>query len=123
MAAAPRKRAAQEEGGYRLKVADSDDYGRVLMSKGGMALYLFTKDGKGPSDCYGDCATAWPPTDQGQAGGGKGVDPNKPGTGPAAATAAARSTYGGAPVYFYIYDRPGSTSVRTVRGSAAPGCA
>ena len=52
---------AKKKKGVTVKVAQSDDYGKVLMSKGNMALYLFTRDGKGPSDCYGDCAVAWPP--------------------------------------------------------------
>ncbi len=36
-------------------------YGSVLFDGRGRALYLFTKDGRGPTRCYGACADAWPP--------------------------------------------------------------
>ena len=67
--------------GVTVKVSDSDDYGKVLMTKGNMALYLFTKDGKGPSDCYEECAVAWPPfLTKGKPVAGKGVIAGKLGT-------------------------------------------
>ena len=91
----------------KLKVAESDDYGKVLMSKGNMALYLFTKDGKGPSDCYGDCASAWPPfLTTGKPVAGKGVVAKKLGT-TVRDDGSRQVTYGGHPVYFYVHDRPG----------------
>jgi predicted lipoprotein with Yx(FWY)xxD motif len=98
---------AMAKKGAKLKVAESDDYGKVLMSKGNMALYLFTKDGKGPSDCYGDCATAWPPfLTKGKPVGGKGVIDRKLGT-TKRDDGSRQVTYGGHPVYFYEHDHPG----------------
>ncbi len=92
--------------GAKLKVAGSD-YGRVLMTKGEMALYLFTKDGKGPSDCYGDCAVAWPPLlTKGKPLAGKGVEPKKLGS-TRRSDGSRQVTYGGHPVYLYVHDRPG----------------
>ena len=42
--------------------AVNTDIGKVLVSaKTGMTLYTFRKDAKNTSNCYGDCATAWPP--------------------------------------------------------------
>ncbi|GAB3483398.1 hypothetical protein GCM10027340_17760 [Marinomonas epiphytica] len=35
--------------------------GAVLADKEGMTLYTFDKDGEGVSNCYGKCATLWPP--------------------------------------------------------------
>ncbi|TBR43892.1 hypothetical protein CBF23_003960 [Marinomonas agarivorans] len=35
--------------------------GAVLANKEGMTLYTFDKDTKGVSNCYGSCATLWPP--------------------------------------------------------------
>ena len=94
--------------GAKLKVAESDDYGKVLMSKGNMALYLFTKDGKGPSDCYGDCAVAWPPfLTKGKPVAGKDVVAKKLGS-TVRDDGSRQVTYGGHPVYFYEPDRPGS---------------
>ncbi|QHQ35163.1 COG4315 family predicted lipoprotein [Algicella marina] len=33
----------------------------VLADEAGMTLYIFDKDSKGVSNCYDDCAEAWPP--------------------------------------------------------------
>ena len=44
----------------RVGTADSS-YGPVLVTGKGLTLYAFTYDGRGPSKCFGDCATAWPP--------------------------------------------------------------
>ncbi len=42
-------------------VAESEDLGQFLTDANGMTLYLFTMDTEeGVSNCYGDCATAWP---------------------------------------------------------------
>jgi predicted lipoprotein with Yx(FWY)xxD motif len=35
--------------------------GKVLAGENGMSLYTFKKDAKGVSNCYDDCAKAWPP--------------------------------------------------------------
>src|SRR4051812_28428756 len=44
----------------RVKTADSR-FGTILVDGRGFTLYAFTKDGRGPSACFGDCAHAWPP--------------------------------------------------------------
>ena len=36
-------------------------YGRIVFDGRGYVLYAFTRDGHGPSRCYGACAKAWPP--------------------------------------------------------------
>jgi predicted lipoprotein with Yx(FWY)xxD motif len=35
--------------------------GRILVNGRGRSLYLFEKDSRGRSTCYGACATYWPP--------------------------------------------------------------
>lgn len=35
--------------------------GKVYTDDKGMALYIFDKDEPNKSNCYGECATAWPP--------------------------------------------------------------
>jgi predicted lipoprotein with Yx(FWY)xxD motif len=35
--------------------------GDVLTDARGMTLYIYDKDSKGMSNCYGDCAEDWPP--------------------------------------------------------------
>lgn len=37
------------------------DKGEVLAGEKGMTLYTFKKDEAGTSNCYGKCATNWPP--------------------------------------------------------------
>lgn len=56
---APRAQTAGRAGAA-VEVADSR-FGRILTDSRGLTLYLFTRDGRGPSRCYGACAEAWPP--------------------------------------------------------------
>src|SRR5688572_22129991 len=46
--------------GTPIKLAGSD-YGRILYDGRGQAIYLFTKDGRDRTRCFGACAEAWPP--------------------------------------------------------------
>jgi predicted lipoprotein with Yx(FWY)xxD motif len=39
----------------------SSTLGRILVDSHGRTLYLFAKDKKGMSSCYGVCAAYWPP--------------------------------------------------------------
>ena len=100
--------------GPKIKLVQSD-YGRILSNGKGRALYLFTADSGRKSNCYGDCATAWPPY----------VVKSKPvaasGTKPGLIGATRRSdgrlqaTYAGHPVYFYEGDNePGEVLCQAV---------
>src|SRR6185369_14562301 len=44
-----------------MKAATNDKMGTFLVDDKGMALYMFTKDTPNVSNCYGGCATNWPP--------------------------------------------------------------
>jgi predicted lipoprotein with Yx(FWY)xxD motif len=44
-----------------IKTAQNDKVGTFLVDAKGMALYMFAKDTENVSNCYGGCATAWPP--------------------------------------------------------------
>jgi predicted lipoprotein with Yx(FWY)xxD motif len=46
--------------GTRVKVRGSE-YGEVLVDARGRTLYLLDSETDGRSECYGDCARAWPP--------------------------------------------------------------
>ncbi|MCE3266735.1 MAG: hypothetical protein K0S15_1444 [Solirubrobacterales bacterium] len=92
--------------GVKLQVKGSE-YGKVLMNGGGKALYLFTKDRKGRSDCYGECAEAWPPfLTRGRPVAGRGVKAGRLGTFERD-DGTRQVTYAGHPVYFYVHDSPG----------------
>jgi len=49
--------------GHSSKAMKSVDtkIGPVLANGAGMTLYIFDKDEKGKSNCYGKCAVNWPP--------------------------------------------------------------
>lgn len=44
-------------------VREHSEHGRILVDGQGMTLYMFDPDtrGEGASECYDDCANAWPP--------------------------------------------------------------
>ncbi len=46
--------------GETVKVGDSS-YGRILVDGSGLTLYLFDRERRAGSRCYGACADAWPP--------------------------------------------------------------
>lgn len=46
--------------GTRVKVRGSE-YGKILVDARGRTLYLLDSETDGRSECYGDCAKAWPP--------------------------------------------------------------
>src|SRR3954467_9620622 len=49
-------------GAMAAKVGTADSrFGTILVDGRGHTLYAVTKDGRGPSQCYGSCAQAWPP--------------------------------------------------------------
>jgi predicted lipoprotein with Yx(FWY)xxD motif len=101
-AAAPTRAAAP--GGTLVKVRRSE-FGPVLVDRRGQAVYLFTRDGRGPSRCAGDCATAWPPLyTAGPPVAGAGVDAAKLGT--VRRGRRLQVTYGGRPLYLYHADTP-----------------
>ncbi|MDX6662714.1 MAG: hypothetical protein QOG09_816 [Solirubrobacterales bacterium] len=93
-------------GGTTVKIGRTN-LGRILVDRVNKPLYLFTRDGKGPSRCYGECARSWPPLLTRR---------------PPRATARAKGallgtsrrsdgalqvTYAGQPVYYYRGDPPG----------------
>jgi predicted lipoprotein with Yx(FWY)xxD motif len=95
--------------------ARGSNYGTILFDGRGFALYAFTKDAKGPSRCYGDCAKAWPPyLVSKRALPGDGVKRGLIGT-TKRRDGKVQVTYGGRPLYYYIGDkRPGQVLCQNV---------
>jgi predicted lipoprotein with Yx(FWY)xxD motif len=84
--------------------------GRHLVDGSGRSLYLFEKDRGGRSDCFGSCASLWPPlTTGGRVARGAGVSAAKLGT--VGRRGGGREvTYAGHPLYYYAGDsRAGQT--------------
>ncbi len=79
----------------------------MLFSGGDRALYLFTRDPRNRTRCYGDCAKAWPPLYAKRAPrAGRGVDSDTLGT-IERRDGRRQVTYRGQALYFYVHDPRG----------------
>jgi predicted lipoprotein with Yx(FWY)xxD motif len=85
--------------------------GKVLVDARGRTLYLFDKDTRGKSACYGACATYWPPLlSAGKPRAAQGVRASLLGI-VKRADGKRQVTYGGHPLYTFFGDkRAGQTS-------------
>jgi predicted lipoprotein with Yx(FWY)xxD motif len=98
--------AGAARAGTSIKLVSSR-YGRVIADRRGEALYLFTRDRRGPSRCYGDCATAWPPLlTRGSPRAVGGLRRSRIGT-VRRRDGKRQVTYNGHPLYYYKDDSPG----------------
>lgn len=83
-----------------LATANSDIGTVVTSAKNGLTLYTFRNDVKNQSNCYGDCANAWPPftaSASAKADGALGVIKRKDGS--------RQWTLNGQPLYFWAGDQ------------------
>jgi predicted lipoprotein with Yx(FWY)xxD motif len=92
--------------GPRLTLRDSQ-FGPVLFDGRNRALYLFTRDPRNKTRCYGACAEAWPPFyAKGRPRAGRGVDRSLLGT-IKRRDGRRQVTYKGQALYFYVADPRG----------------
>lgn len=92
--------------GTRIRAIDSQ-FGTILGDRRGQAVYLFDKEESRKSECYGDCARAWPPVlTNGRPVAGKGARQGLLGT-TRRRGGKRQVTYRGRPLYFYVDDAPG----------------
>jgi predicted lipoprotein with Yx(FWY)xxD motif len=94
-----------------VNLSSDADFGEILTDGEGRALYLFTDDTEGVSNCSGNCATAWPPfTVEGEAMAGEGIDQAMLGT-ITRDDGTLQVTYNGHPLYYYADDvNPGDVT-------------
>jgi predicted lipoprotein with Yx(FWY)xxD motif len=105
-AAADSSTAAKPRRGPRLTLRDSQ-FGPVLFDGRNRALYLFTRDPRNKTRCYGACAEAWPPFyAKGRPRAGRGVDRSLLGT-IERRDGRRQVTYKGQALYFYVDDPRG----------------
>jgi predicted lipoprotein with Yx(FWY)xxD motif len=104
--------AAMEKDGAAMSakrgaLVDSQ-YGRVIADGKGEAFYLYDKEDTRRSECYGACATAWPPVlTKGRPRAGKGARRGLLGT-TRRRNGKLQVTYAGHPLYYYKDDAPGT---------------
>ena len=92
--------------GVQIKARQSD-YGKIIVTGSGITLYLFEKEKQAKSECYGACATAWPPVPaRGRPIAGAGVKQELLGT-TTRSNGRKQVTYGGHPLYLYAPEGPG----------------
>ncbi len=72
-AAAHEKHHASRKGGTLVELRKTK-LGKVLVMSNGRTLYHYTPDARDKSNCYGSCASVWPPLlTKGKPRAGKGV--------------------------------------------------
>jgi predicted lipoprotein with Yx(FWY)xxD motif len=108
---APPKKPAAE--GTEIILAGSD-FGSMLYDSRKQAIYIFERDGRNETVCYGECAAAWPPVyTKGEPVAGKGVDASLLGT-VKRRDGRRQVTYAGQPLYFYAHEEPGQVLCHNV---------
>ena len=96
--------AAPAAAGTRVRVAPSP-FGKMVWTAHKQALYVFSRDRRGESRCYGHCAKEWPPlyTD-GAPVAGRGIRKELLGTA-RRRNGRLQVTYRGRPLYSYAHER------------------
>ena len=111
-AAAPERKPRRR--GIRMKAIDSQ-FGTIVGDGRGQAAYLFDREESKQSECYGDCARAWPPLlTRGRPVAGKGIRKRLLGT-TRRRNGKRQVTYDGRPLYYYVDDAPGRVLCHDVR--------
>ena len=93
------------------------NFGLFLVDDKGMTLYLYTKDTPNTSNCYDQCAAAWPPfLTNGAPLAGTGITPSLLGT-TTRKDGKTQVTYNGNPLYYFAKDqKPGDIAGQGVGG-------
>jgi predicted lipoprotein with Yx(FWY)xxD motif len=99
--------ASMPPSGALVEVVGSD-YGRVIADHKGEAFYLFDKEDTKRPECYGACASVWPPVlTKGKPKAGNRVEQGLLGT-TKRSNGKLQVTYAGHPLYYYVDDSPGT---------------
>jgi predicted lipoprotein with Yx(FWY)xxD motif len=112
-AGAKKEDAAPETSGATITLRDSN-FGPMLFDSNKQAIYVFERDSRNKTVCYGECARAWPPVlTKGRPVAGKGVDAGLLGT-VRRRSGRRQVTYAGQPLYFYAHEQPGEVKCHNV---------
>ena len=87
--------------------ARGSQFGTMLWGPKRQAVYVFQRDERNRSRCYGACAKAWPPVyTSGKPVAGAGVRKSLLGT-TRRRNGRRQVTYNGRPLYYYAHEGPG----------------
>jgi predicted lipoprotein with Yx(FWY)xxD motif len=105
--------AKAEPKGTEIKLGDSQ-FGQVQFGPNDQAIYIFDKESGTKSECYGECAAAWPPVlTEGQPQAGSGLKASLLGT-TERNDGSTQITYNGHPLYYYAHEGPGVVTCHDV---------
>jgi predicted lipoprotein with Yx(FWY)xxD motif len=108
------KTAGATSGEGTAVVLSDSQFGQILFDSKRQAIYIFERDEQSKSNCYGDCAEAWPPVfTEGKPRAGKGVDQSLLGT-TKRRDGKLQVTYSGKPLYYYAHEGPGEVKCHNV---------
>ncbi|MBV7509436.1 hypothetical protein KW850_30205 [Bacillus sp. sid0103] len=88
-----------------LQLLDNANTGKYLADSKGMALYWFTKDQVGKSNCSGECLVKWPAFSAKDFEVPEGFNKSDFGTIKREDNGAEQVTYKGYPLYYWINDK------------------
>ena len=92
----------------------SSEYGRMLFGPNRQAVYIFQRDRRNRSRCYGECAREWPPVyTTGRPRGRRGVRASLLGT-VKRRDGRLQVTYAGRPLYYYAHEGRGQVECHNV---------
>ncbi|UUY02052.1 hypothetical protein LRS13_15160 [Svornostia abyssi] len=92
----------------------SSEFGTMLFDTKKQAIYIFENDEKGKSNCYGECARAWPPVyTKGKPRARGDVKASLLGT-TRRRDGRLQVTYNGQPLYYYVNEGPGEVRCHNV---------
>ena len=94
--------------------ARGSQFGPMLWGPRRQAIYIFQRDGRNRSRCYGACAKAWPPVySSAKPVAGTGVRKALLGT-TRRSDGRRQVTYAGKPLYYYAHEGPGQVLCHNV---------
>jgi predicted lipoprotein with Yx(FWY)xxD motif len=106
--------ASKARPGAVIKTAGSQ-FGEILFDRDGQAVYLFDREKSTKPECYGECATAWPPVlTEGTPIAVGGAQAGALGT-TNRADGSTQVTYRGHPLYYYAHDGRNQVLCHNVR--------
>ena len=103
----------KEESGTVVHV-DGSEFGTMIYGPRNQAIYIFQRDSKNKTNCYGECAAAWPPVlTRGAPRARGGAKQSLLGT-VKRRDGSLQVTYAGQPLYYYANEGPGEVRCHNV---------